>query len=1489
MSRGERLKLKVRLIVNDFIYAGIDAIAVFTVLFLLTRTYIGLSLAIVFAILMFILYLSLSGHKLVVRTSAKHASLSKTLHVLTLVLFIFSFLTVIFIPSLSDLIFINWISIPVPNWIRFITGISLVTLWPGYFMLKLLDRRDSRIKSALDRLVLSYVVSVFLSIILGIINVYCKRYFSASFAEKQVLGLDALLFTAFLASNFKHVMNKQSKHVRTDFKMDSSHIILILLSVFFLLSYFFIYSSLGNINMMIGDLMNHHGATLDILAGRVVDRVAAYYPYFHMYLANLMITAGLPSANAATLSGFLNLFYILAFYVMARAVTGENSGMPALSTVIFTIFNGFEWIYVWYLRLYGDFPNLYDLLRYVSTKTWYGVMYSSFRQIYYHAPHTLGFISLFASVYIVKKIIDGKKHERYFNLLLFIAISTGIFCHLVEAYVLAVFLIALMLITQKSEQRRISLILLTYTISFLLVITADSLLLAKVTVRMEITYGLILGLALLMISFSKSKVHFSLRAIQDLICKFKRFKTLAVFLVLYLMGLSFIVWTTSPLSLSYLWEQGYGTIPWYYYPLKLGVVGFLALGSIAMINVSQRKETKFLVLSGILILALAKLLSLANTSLFWIGFREFRLVPHLLIPLSIMSAYCLSELTKWIRYPLLLSNRHYNYRKLVATSLLALVFIAGVCTTILQVQFWSNVITDPFPSSVLNVSPEDFEVLNFIKDHINGRILVLYTSSSAFVLSYKMYNLAGRVYGPRWALLEDWYGFNVSDMINPESTLYILRRYLNISYIAVLSKDLPRLNDLLPKNSIVHRLISYSPVVFNNSKLTIFELPYLVPPSVNASFLILYPNYIPFYSTISEKPLPIILGMIPHSGDDWTETNISAWSILGDAAVSISNNSFIGASSIRFSANLTKEFNVERYLPFINAEKYSLLQFYIKTNAPLSIRLRIGSDASNYFYRWLSFSPSSNFWKVVLKLGSDSEGWISHGKPNWHEVRWICFNVHPSIKNSEILIDGLSFAETYKFHNITYKEELIDFYVISMIAQSGADYSVLTGTDWNERIFNSNATLVIPYDPATADPLYTRLFSYIQGGGTVIIINTLGSGGFGELLSLAVDGVAYANKILFYGERISFPTISISRIVSMDPNTNLMAYYANDKEQVSGFLYQKGIGKGRVLYLNLFPFIQALENSSLNKVTKSILFGKLGSLFDIIQHTLNMKHMRGYGCNHVHNVVAEGDVSLSGLVTIHSPSITFIIGQPIHAEKIIITPQHPEISTLSDVYISSISVSQGSIDHLSISSNAIYLQPIALGSYSVLQVSSGNITINIGSGEVKLNITSNEQQSSLAIRNAKVTLHNVPSVIIITKTANIIVNGKVFLEKAWVSEHVVKDFTERRYSSIVFEGEISFEVSYSDNNRLFFSDFGYQGSHYYPTFKLHPQRPSLLYIEVTSISWKSVIASHYHIVLLLFLTSLVTLSRFITYAHQTRREDTLPKRTDKPRATTNTN
>ena len=114
---------------------------------------------------------------------------------------IIAILAVLIIPQFSGSL-IDWMNIPAINWFRLFCSLLLTTFLPGYFLLRILDRRNGFSKPTL------IVVSCLLSILIAFLIGYCSLLAGSSITS---IGSQAIIIINILLPCINFVSHLKEK------------------------------------------------------------------------------------------------------------------------------------------------------------------------------------------------------------------------------------------------------------------------------------------------------------------------------------------------------------------------------------------------------------------------------------------------------------------------------------------------------------------------------------------------------------------------------------------------------------------------------------------------------------------------------------------------------------------------------------------------------------------------------------------------------------------------------------------------------------------------------------------------------------------------------------------------------------------------------------------------------------------------------------------------------------------------------------------------------------------------------------------------------------------------------------------------------------------------------------------------------------------------------------------------------------------------------
>jgi hypothetical protein len=271
--------------------------------------------------------------------------------------------------------FTDWLSIPFHNYVRLLAGLLLSSILPGYGLLRLIDRKKRYV--GLDSIIFSFFISVFLmsvmSYALMVLNIPVTYDFLGSLFLN---GTIFVLYSYVIFGEREKELPKERTEIPPHRKLD--YLILGCVILFFVAGWFVYYSSfkLGSI----GDMWTHYSDYLQLLRGVKIFSpphlayLAGTESWFAIHYISVSQLTGFPAVNGWMVYAFINFFYVLAFYQMARGFVGEkHPKVPVIATVIAVLFAGFGWVEA--LSLAGG-TNWATALVNAGTLTYNDIIYS---------------------------------------------------------------------------------------------------------------------------------------------------------------------------------------------------------------------------------------------------------------------------------------------------------------------------------------------------------------------------------------------------------------------------------------------------------------------------------------------------------------------------------------------------------------------------------------------------------------------------------------------------------------------------------------------------------------------------------------------------------------------------------------------------------------------------------------------------------------------------------------------------------------------------------------------------------------------------------------------------------------------------------------------------------------------------------------------------------------------------------------------------------
>jgi len=797
-----------RLRINIYTFASaVFSIITVTIFFILSRLFsetIIFYLGIPFALSTFFFFQLLTTKDKQISFKIKTSAIDLALYLFTLI----SIATVLLIPPYTGSI-LEWMKIPLTNWLRLLSSMLLTTFLPGYFLLKILDRKNSISGTAL--IVLSYLLSIFITFLTGYSILLTNNSISL-IAPQTILAVNLLLAPVHYLINIRR---KEENTTSIDLTQA-----LLLFSVLLTVAVGSLIIMYHNFPLTPGDMWGHHGQAI-----QYSERLPVYegYPHlYHIYLGALFSISGIPLAITEQSLYILSFMPVLAFYSAVKTwFNGDEDKRIPTITLLLSALLGFGGIYALHLKLTDPTHSIIPLLRETTSKTYDVYMRFLYLPDIVAPIWNIGLPTFFSFLYFLKKNVDNITRVLIIPFL----VTVGYMGHISEVIFFVIVLFVYTVFFRQKHDPKIGL----YVALGLLIVSildlaapAQAYVLTRVGTTLSLPFisSVILAILTYIIETVKNK-----RSIDVL----KKFKTKILFsfedlwryarwLLLYSYLFLLVIWLTVVDSFDVWAWGGYGFTPFFVLPVRLGSVGLLAIISLFAYLPSLKKDRNLLFFLSFIPLGFI-LEQLANYYPSILIYPSYRYGTLTLIGACVVASYGVIKT---------LNNKRGNVKfsltkqKIAVSALFTVLLISGFLTTTL---YYVN--ASKYHRGV-ELSQLELNALNYVRQLLPKNASVLtFTDQS----SHRLRNFAGINAvqdAQRWSNL-------LLSTTNPYVITYILS-LSNVKYIYVAQRDA----ELMNSNNVLSSFVKYFPIVFKNEYVTIYEVPPLTPQSSEASLGILH-------------------------------------------------------------------------------------------------------------------------------------------------------------------------------------------------------------------------------------------------------------------------------------------------------------------------------------------------------------------------------------------------------------------------------------------------------------------------------------------------------------------------------------------------------------------------------------------------------------------------------------------------------------------------
>lgn len=745
--------------------------------------------------------------------------------------------------NFNSQIFNNWSHLSIVDIVQLVAAILITFFMPGY-ALTVIGLQKFRL-GPISMLILIYLSSILISSLIGY---SLPLYFDIPIAHGKsiILSINTAILIAFIINYlFKHKIHSLHKsrfsvtisRKPLRFVKNRSSELLVFGGLFMILIVYGYYLFGG---VTVGDQWFHQGRASLFITGSIREAALtgaddSYNPPLHSSLiAIITLLSGVPIVNAYASIAFLNIMYLFAFYYFfSRWVPHTLQRSNLIATTLFATSSGFGWVYLLGLTATTD-PVVSQnsvLNTIVSTEPFDVFQPTNFFPTAHPEFSTaLIYIALPAGLFLL-----GLIRERFQSRVTLTAIVTAIsFLGILSHYEFYLFIIVGSILPLFFSLKKGSFIYLGFFIALCSVFIINTFSPAKYYTSIVIFPGfslLYLGAIFVggtwVLYIMKKYLVSIIGQIQKPLKKIasntikhesdRRYNIRIAISLLIIAAISYgyllCFLILGHLSLNDIISQsaGYGgpyNVPWYLYPLKLGITG--ALGTASVLSYIFRRFEKEIFVFGII--GLVALLCGPY-------YDEHRFSKYILLGMSGFAAILLYKILVWSSRKISVLSGIIIPAVMLVASLSSFIYI-GFNSLILETGDFTHTLgRRDFPESEMSM----FKILSDKLDIESNRYNILtFADEYSNLDDGLMGQLQAFVGLPSNIIYQNPLTMNMSHL----DSFYHLLADSGIKYIILPKQDI-RINAELTE-PVAFALDHFS-IIYQNKKYVVLEVPKLGP------------------------------------------------------------------------------------------------------------------------------------------------------------------------------------------------------------------------------------------------------------------------------------------------------------------------------------------------------------------------------------------------------------------------------------------------------------------------------------------------------------------------------------------------------------------------------------------------------------------------------------------------------------------------------------
>jgi hypothetical protein len=1010
---------------------------------------------------------------------------------------------------------------------------------------------------------------------------------------------------------------ENQKHHSFSRKIDA---LAITLSILFYLIFFC--SVYPNFSLLAAsDISRHYNYS--IVLSRTPDLYTQFsYILFHAFYVSFYTLSGLhqPLTSIQSILVSLNVFLPIFVYTLAkRFLENLDRRIPGLSVIFYSVLSNFSFIYFTQLKLMNAGSTEIQMLQVSAAEKTFNGTINFLQPFAWFVPLSVSFM-MFIMAFMLLKVQDIPKSKfvPLFSIIIFAMYLT----HVTEAIVFVVS-IAIYSFISKSTTLRLYDALLSSLIGFLSAAAFFGIRsffwisdLSSVNIDFKAVLAVVIPILLIGTSLLwRAKLGYKI----ELYPKFRFGGRFYFFLsvaltAVYLFG--YIAWFFSEdFRTSSIYTVG--AVPWFIYPLMLGITGLLAILSIRYLNEILPNSSVSLLLAVILIMFIfGRFITFLNFNLSYLasGYWEKRFLVFLFMFLSLLAPISLIKFREQIVNLELKTKKQHSYRIAFLTAIIGTIVVSGFCSSALQTEYW--VVT----ADSKKINDKEFQAITYLRG-------VLGHDTHAFTVSPSTYSKQALTFAA------PVYQYPLSEVLTnskyPDIPLFALSAHnLKHAYVYMHTRDLKALTNGKQSSWFGEHFISMLPVVYSNGEVTIYNATHASPPSPYSDIHMVLPaetslspraswfyaydvisqsnkNYTTVYSKDPNalKAKTVILSFDPAIYRPFYEkfskdsSNNNRWIIVSGNSTNwnYSSEGLHGGHKLGtilspiFSRNsvVSTSFRINSISPHV-ANYVSIVHSWI--------------DAKNYKYAGIMILRDS----VYINFATVTNGKVTF-IPRWPGIK-TDFEWKPgALFNMSLQDDTNSNRVGLKLNDTKF----IGYSTTASNHNIEPGYAGLSYNRVNDVIFKHFDSRQLKQAGTLDAEDLSSYIRYVASGGHLIVLNTNGYGSIANFLFNRLNSFLAHNEI----RNISSAAVSSNNsnnsnnnnnnlnmknqvITVSKENPNPLSFYTSPKGNTFVFAKNATIGKGHITYINVHPLISlSLDNKTLGRVVYPLL-GAISKLLD---------------------------------------------------------------------------------------------------------------------------------------------------------------------------------------------------------------------------------------------------------------------------------------------------